>query len=37
MLVEQGALSLEYWTGKEAPREVMRKTVGAKSERSRSW
>jgi shikimate dehydrogenase len=37
MLVEQGALSLEYWTGKEAPREVMRKAIGAKNERSGSW
>jgi shikimate dehydrogenase len=37
MLVEQGALSLEYWTGKEAPREVMRRAIGAKSERSGSW
>ncbi|MFO0046557.1 MAG: hypothetical protein ACK53G_14115 [Armatimonadota bacterium] len=33
MLVEQGALSLEYWTGKEAPREVMRKAIGAKSDK----
>lgn len=28
MLVEQGALSLEWWTGKHAPREIMRKVVG---------
>ncbi len=28
MLVEQGALSLEWWTGKHAPREIMRKAVG---------
>lgn len=28
MLVEQGALSLEWWTGKHAPREIMRKAIG---------
>jgi len=28
MLVEQGALSLEWWTGVRAPRDAMRKAVG---------
>ncbi|MCL6623024.1 MAG: shikimate dehydrogenase [Fimbriimonadales bacterium] len=28
MLVEQGALSLEWWLGRPAPREVMRQAVG---------
>ncbi len=28
MLVEQGALSLEWWLGRPAPREVMRRAVG---------
>ena len=28
MLVEQGALSLEWWTGRIAPREVMRSAIG---------
>lgn len=32
MLVEQGALSLEWWTGVRAPRDAMRKAVGLKVE-----
>ncbi|MBA3726972.1 MAG: shikimate dehydrogenase [Armatimonadetes bacterium] len=28
MLVEQGALSLEWWTGQTAPRQVMREAIG---------
>lgn len=28
MLVEQGALSLEWWTGQNVPRQVMREAVG---------
>jgi shikimate dehydrogenase len=28
MLVEQGALSFEWWTGQPAPREIMRHAVG---------
>lgn len=28
MLVEQGALSLEWWLGRPAPREVMREAIG---------
>ena len=27
MFVNQGAYALEYWTGKEAPRTVMREAV----------
>jgi shikimate dehydrogenase len=28
MLIEQGALAFELWTGKSAPRDIMRVAVG---------
>jgi shikimate dehydrogenase len=31
LLVEQGALSYEFWTGERAPREVMREALGMSS------